>query len=137
MSKQLTREVGTPVEVEIANAEGTALDLARRDHVHQGTVMVTGTYQGDGAATLGVAGVGFQGRYIIIWKQAVTNQGIGWKSDQDGLNASVMDLAGPSQRYRTDMIISFDPDGFTVGDGTGLANIFNVNLMDYTYVIFK
>lgn len=96
----------------------------------------TGTYQGDGGVTLAITGVGFQPKYVIIWTQAIVQIGIAWKSDQDGINASVLDLAAGLLRYITDMIISLDADGFTVGDGTGVANAFNINLQDYTYVAY-
>jgi len=45
MGKQYTREVGVPVSLGVANAEGTAKDRARRDHIHQrsiGQILVYG-----------------------------------------------------------------------------------------------
>ena len=62
--------------------------------------------------------------------------GMGFKTDQDGLLADVFNNATTLWRYVTDMIISLDADGFTVGDGTGVANILNVLGATYTYICF-
>ena len=95
----------------------------------------TGTYAGDGAATQAITGVGFQPKTIIIYHQTPARlQGYGVKTDQDGANALYLDMALGGIRYVTDMIISLDPDGFTVGDGTGNANYFNINTITYTFI---
>lgn len=100
--------------------------------------LATGTYMGDGAATQPIIGVGFQPRLLLIYRQAISWDELGEKTDQDGVNA--LFFQGPAVNrwgYQADQIISLDADGFTVGDGTPLAlNIFNVNLVIYTYVAF-
>ena len=100
-----------------------------------GTRIATGTYTGDAAATMAIVGVGFLPRFVLIWRMSdvgVTS-GYGHKSDTDGLNAFLTNLGVPNFRYRADMIISLDADGFTVGDGTGLGNMFNA-ADDYGYL---
>lgn len=96
----------------------------------------TGTYTGDGNATKAIAGLGFRPIYVLIWDiDADSGDGnIGHKNDQDGLNAWYYDVGTTTPRYVTDQIISLDVDGFTVGDGTGTANWFNVVGDDYYYV---
>jgi hypothetical protein len=98
--------------------------------------VATDTYVGDGAATQAIASVGFQPRFVLIWKEVDNTQTPAPKCDQDGLGALVWrDTVGPS--WFTDQIISLDADGFTVGDGTTFLNITNVNLVTYTYVAFR
>ena len=107
------------------------------DKVHRNNARIaTGTYDGDNAATQDITGVGFTPRFVLIWRQSdvgVTS-GYGLKTDIDGLNAFLINLGVPNFRYRADMIISFDADGFTVGDGTGLGNMFNVLANSYGYL---
>lgn len=98
----------------------------------------TGDYTGDGAATQGITGVGFQPRRVKIWRRANRSFGVVQKTDQDGVNATLTNLAGNFQTYLPDYIISLDVDGFTVGDGTpGPGNFFNVGAEVYTYVAFR
>ena len=97
----------------------------------------TGTYTGDGGATQAITGVGFQPIVLIIHPQfgiANTADGPAIKTDQDGLFAYVYDgrVLVFAWRWQTDMIISLDADGFTVGDGTPLALNF-LNMVDGPY----
>ena len=97
----------------------------------------TGTYTGDGAATQAIVGVGFQPKLVIIHKQ-IPGQNVydqGWKTSSDGINTMFVQ-ADAGFRYGDDHIISLDADGFTVGDGTGWANVFNINAIDYAYIAF-
>lgn len=96
----------------------------------------TGTYDGDNGATQSITGVGFQPTAVIIFNQDNFFLGDGVKTDQDGLNA---DSGRPTAAwdYTTDMIISLDPDGFTVGDGSSLTNTFNRLGTTYTYIAFS
>ena len=90
--------------------------------------MKTGTYEGDGNATQAVTGIGFQPKYVRIYPQ--NGNPYAFKCDQDGTYAMV----AQHYEWREDMIISFESDGFTVGDGTGYANILNLNGVIYSYV---
>lgn len=106
-------------------AWGTALSALSGSGEIIGT---TGTYTGDGAATKAITGVGFQPKYLIIFPQLATAGLLGFKSNQDTTYAF-----GPAG-YQQDHIISLDSNGFTVGDGTGSSNYFNVNARIYTYL---
>lgn len=95
----------------------------------------TGTYTGDGAATQGIVGVGFQPRYVTIYPHG-TQGGLSHKTDRDGVNSKVW-RHGVQWYYDADHIISLNADGFTVGDGTPLGiNMVNVLNVVYTYVAF-
>lgn len=97
--------------------------------------MATITYTGNGAATQAITGAGFQPKTLIVYRQTgFQSRGFGVKTDQDGLNAIFMDFTTLVVSYAPDMIISLDADGFTVGDGTGITNIFNVLGVTYTCI---
>jgi hypothetical protein len=98
------------------------------------TQIATGTYTGDGAATQVIVGVGFRPRFVFIILEGAFASTPGHKNDLDGLNASFQWDGGVDWRYRVDQIISLDADGFTVGDGSGSWNTFNVNGESYHYV---
>jgi hypothetical protein len=103
-----------------------------------GMQMATGTYTGDGAATQAIVGLGFQPKFLIIYRRDDSV----WfdrlhKADVDGLLA-MFNFSASGNQYCPDTGISLDADGFTVGDGTGCAtgNVFNINEEDYTYIAF-
>ena len=84
--------------------------------------MATGTYQGTGEATLSVTNLGFQPKYLMVWRDVVgQNAGNGpfTKITQDGVNSMHNTDDGIGPYYGADILISLDADGFTVGDGTG------------------
>jgi hypothetical protein len=93
--------------------------------------LVVGSYTGNGAATQAVTGLGFQPSYIMIFTAGA--QIPLWKTSLDGVNS------GPfNNQYGADMIISFDADGFTVGDNSvGFATNPNVNLQVYRYAAWR
>jgi len=93
----------------------------------------SGTYEGDGAATLAITGIGFQPNLVIIWPQIPGLGGwyMAFKCTDDGIKTFI-NITG-AREYVDDMIISLDADGFTVGDGTGSVNYMNVNLRNYAY----
>lgn len=96
--------------------------------------MATGTYTGDGNATKGITGVGFQPKYVRIFCHGASYIGVRCeKTDQDGVYSMGGDVN--LVQYLADGIISLDADGFTVGDGTGwAANWWNLNNNVYTYI---
>ena len=123
---------------------GSASVSSRRDHTHGTTdillQVVSGEYTGDGAATLGVSGLGIQPKYIVICKKSAGggNEQIyaSFASMIDD-NAAGMAYAWGSNSVHgaliTDKIRSFDSDGFTVGDDSTQGSI-NSNTTTYNYV---
>lgn len=100
--------------------------------------MATGTYVGDGAATQAIVGVGFQPRFVLIYPQTnalAGNTTMGYKTSSDPADWGSFFSAGIVGSYRLqDIIVSLDADGFTVGDGTGFANVLNVAATTFCYV---
>lgn len=93
----------------------------------------SGTYVGDGNATKAITGVGFQPKFVIVYPKIPGTGGyyIGYKAVDDGTYTFVAKT--DPRAYEEDHIISLDSDGFTVGDGTGSANYFNVGDRNYAY----
>jgi len=58
------------------------------------------------------------------------------KADVDGVFTEFFDV-GVGHNYLADMIISLDVDGFTVGDGTGYANVLNALGGIYVYTCWR
>jgi len=96
--------------------------------------MKLGTYTGDAAATKAITGVGFQPKLLVIWNQ-VTNKALCVKSNQDTTKTFCI-AHGGTNYYVDDVIVSLDADGFTVGDGTGSANMTN-EAAAYAYAAFS
>ena len=97
--------------------------------------MATGTYTGNGAATQAIIGIGFQPKFVIVYRKADATYDIGL--NRDGTEAKFFDFPVSTWRYETDQIVSLDADGFTVGDGTPLGvNVFNILATNYTYIAF-
>lgn len=104
-----------------------------------------GTYTGDGAATKAITGVGFQPRYMVLYRQTGgTVAAFIVKSNQDGSNNSLVVIAAGggglehSAAYNADAIRSLDADGFTVGDCTGLtSNYTNISAAVYAYIAWR
>lgn len=103
-------------------------------------MFATGEYTGDGNATFAVTGVGFKPKKVVIFTQATTSVSAcryACKTDQDGLNANFIGSNAASTyfgTYDTDIIISLDNDGFTVGDMTPSGfNATNINGRLYTW----
>lgn len=98
-----------------------------------------GTYSGDGTATQAITGTGIDlssGSWImVIWPQHNSaTSGRAWKTSSDGIYSH---YTARNAHYVTDLIVSGDADGFTVGDGSGLENYLNYSGRTYTYAIFK
>jgi hypothetical protein len=99
------------------------------------TRIISGSYTGDGGATQVITGVGFKPKFLII-----TSQGgfIGWKYDSMLTKAYVQLVTDAAFDYDVNYIISFNPNGFTVGNESLLAiQSFNDNLSVYLWVAFQ
>lgn len=83
------------------------------------------TYTGDGAATQAVTGIGFQPSLVLVFRLAAGHV-ILKTDDMTGADAKNMTAATTV----TDCVISFDADGFTVGDAAHV----NTNLTAYFYL---
>ena len=117
--------------VEYRNASAWALLLASTGI---GKVKV-GNYSGDGGATQGITGVGFQADFVMILPDDASNQINIKTSTMDGTDSRSV-LLGVS----TDSIRSLDADGFTVGKGStgGVANDdMNDSGTTYNYIAIK
>ena len=93
----------------------------------------TGTYVGNGGATQSITGVGFQPKIVLVYPQGEAGH-IAWvlKTNMDSTHSSLNKQS--YIRYKEDNIISFDADGFAVGDGTGYGNHLNTNGLSYGYI---
>lgn len=105
-------------------------------------LIVTGAYSGNNAATQVITGVGFKPRRVEIHSSSDANPGLQYalKTDQDGLNAVLIgtDAGGFVKDYDTDIIISLDNDGFTVGDCTPTGtNLTNSNTRGYYFSCWR
>lgn len=92
-----------------------------------------GKYTGDAAATKAITGIGFTPTVLVIYNQ-VTNKALCIKTSQDTTSCFIITNAAGTL-YVTDVVISLDADGFTVGDGSGSANYAN-EATSYAYVAF-
>ena len=101
-----------------------------------GAKFKTGTYTGNGNSTQAITGVGFQPKFVLIYDHTLSGApNLLFKTDQDGLYAFYLWLYGSSSNfnYATDVVVSLDADGFTVGNSGTIANT-NGNV--YTYIAF-
>jgi len=95
-----------------------------------------GTYTGDSNATQAITGVGFQPDSV----QIIPNENGTAPTSRPMIKTNSM---GPNTYlsfaldYLPDIIISFDADGFTVGDGTGSSNYANTLGRIYSYIALK
>jgi len=104
-----------------------------------GTRMAIGTYTGDGSTDQGITGVGFQPKYIKIWPRCTSEFDIVHfeKVDENWSTYSVEHGCYATHEHHAynNRIISFDADGFSVGDG-GSDSHPNKNAQVYSYLAF-
>jgi len=93
----------------------------------------TGKYVGNGAATQAIVGVGFQPKYVVIYNQVDASHTPAFENTSDAGTAKTWSSISLTFNYQTDMIISLDADGFTVGDGSTYTNLMNLNGVTYTF----
>ena len=101
-----------------------------------GAKFKTGTYTGNGNSTQAITGVGFQPKFVLIYDHTLSGApNLLFKTDQDGLYAFYLWLYGNNSNfnYATDVVVSLDADGFTVGNSGTIANT-SGNV--YTYIAF-
>lgn len=93
----------------------------------------SGLYTGDGNATRAITGVGFKPKGVHIYEDDTAL----FKADamrvENAVKAFYRDGSG-TMVQNTDTIVSFDGDGFTVGDGTGASNTMNIINSRYAYI---
>ena len=109
------------------------------EHNFLGEGMKAVEYTGDAAVTQEITGLGFKPKFIIVYPQVDGEDVVGFKADNDLTKTFLNMDAAQNNYYDDDHIISFEPDGFIVGDGTGSAagNQFNVAARKYTAVCFQ
>jgi hypothetical protein len=109
-------------------------------------MITTGTYTGNGNASQGITGVGFQPKYLRINRRYTTDQ-TGAESkgallytyesivddNADGMAITGNDGSQVYWTYTHDCIRSLDSDGFTVGDA-GTSDHPNANSVVYNYL---
>ncbi len=91
------------------------------------SMLKTGTYVGDGAATQTILGLGFQPNFVILWPATHNLDTECFKTDQDIGNNSHHD-----NNYNDMCILTLDSDGFTV---SGAGN-YNDSGKLYVYAAF-
>jgi hypothetical protein len=93
---------------------------------------VTGTYNGDGTASQGITGVGFQPEIVLVMPGANSIYPVVKTSD---IGTTYSKVFGTPGSYVNDAITALGADGFTVGDGTGGAegDKDNMNKSSTTY----
>lgn len=105
-------------------------------------LIVTGTYSGNNGATQAITGIGFKPRRVEIHSSSSANPGLlsAVKTDQDGTSAVLIGIDGGGSvlAYTTDIIISLDNDGFTVGDCTPIGtNLTNASSRNYYFTCWR
>lgn len=102
------------------------------DTVTFSTKIANGTFTGDGASTQAITGLGFQPRFIYINGRVDNTFNPFYKNANSGTKSF---YGAPTVQYEDDYIISFDADGFTVGNGTGgsAGNALNIGAQVYEY----
>jgi hypothetical protein len=105
--------------------------------VNIGCKIATGTYDGDGATSQAITGLGFQPKYVKIWKHPGSEGDIEIfeKLDQTwGDYAVAHTVAATDEHYVYDnRISSLDSNGFTVDDDGADSNP-NANGVTYDYL---
>ncbi len=150
-STLLTFDGSVPANIAASSATGSATVTARRDHVHGGlsastALIASGTYTGDGAATLAIDTLGFQPKFLRIDRRYTTAQTGGQSKganvqgyaslvDDNAAGMAITGNDGTNEfwTYTLDCIVSLDAGGFTVGDA-GTSNHPNNDTTQYNYV---
>lgn len=93
----------------------------------------TGTYTGDGTTSQAITGIGFQPKWVWVWRYLASE---GWaaphfKSDEESGDMSITITAANEGYRRDNRLISLDADGFTVDDD---GNDSNPNTLNSTYI---
>ena len=125
------KEVGGVID----HADGSVTP-AKLSFTPGNALLKVGSYNGNGAASQAITGIGFQPKVVMIYvREGVSTSVITGpyiKTNQDGANA-LFPVYGVSDQvfdFNTNQILSLDGDGFTVGNPLGL----NWNGKAYTYV---
>jgi hypothetical protein len=134
--------VPTTISASDTAAAGSQAISARRDHEHGSgafTLAVSGSYTGDGAASLAITGLGITPQFLMICKRS-TGGGAGvaavtWSSmvDDNAAGMAYRFAAGSTHGATvTDQVRSMESGGFTVGD-TATQGSINSDTSVYNY----
>jgi hypothetical protein len=97
----------------------------------------TGTYTGDGTESQAITGIGFQPKYVRIWKRTTSRNTfmVPFETTDTMVDDNVAGMACELNvmKSETNAIISLDSDGFTVDDG-GSDGDPNANGGVYNYI---
>lgn len=95
----------------------------------------TGTYTGDGTTSQAITGLGFQPKWVIVYRNTSSNVQVHHYevTDQEPTGLSLMHINTGGHRVGVpNTLISLDSDGFTVDDG-GSNSEPNTDGITYTY----
>jgi len=94
-----------------------------------GCKIKTGTYTGDGSASLPITGIGFTPKEVlVVWKgAALETRHPFYRNDQFAAGLSISFYTGG---ILNNAIISIDTDGFTIGN----SDLVNTSGAVYTFV---
>jgi len=101
----------------------------------------TGTYTGDGTTSKAITGVGFQPKFLIIYKDAtdgnlatvISTTDTLVDNDAQGLAHVITPNASSTNTMEDNKILSLDSDGFTVSDNSADEDP-NANGVSYEYM---
>jgi len=94
-----------------------------------------GIYKGNGNDGLAITGLNFQPDYVCIEPDSAIVGAHAYSSEVGDLTSMWFGGGGIN---RTDLIVSFDENGFTVNNGSGSGgNLVNVNGVDHAWFAFK
>ena len=141
----LAFDTTVPASVSV-NATGSASVASRRDHVHTGARIATGSYTGDGENSQGITGVGFTPQWMRIDRSYTDNETTAQSRganiqtyttviNDNGQGMSITGNDGSQEfwTYLPDGIRTLDSDGFTIGDG-GTSDHPNADSVVYNFV---
>lgn len=101
----------------------------------------TGTYTGTGIGTQAITGIGFQPKYVRIWRRRTADgstMNIYESSDvivdDGGVGGGAIELAVSPPEFATNAIMSLDADGFTVNEPSSFTDTVNGSGTVYNYL---
>ena len=100
-----------------------------------GAKLATGKYDGDGAPTQAITGVGFKPKVVIIYKRINDSPAGVWiKTDKDSAYSWFAKVSAGLCEWKTGYIISLDNDGFTIGNSGDIYTLNDETTASYDYI---